>query len=244
MTEQDFISFVSDELTVSGSLPAVLNENEIKRIIVNAKGYFYESYYEGLELQHYIIRKETFETPEFKKTRSIVLPDMIYKVTDFRELKNFGTIGTMDRDFGVGKLLASEIFMSSFIGDDLVMMVANQQFFDLTKAFYIQTVSYDFNAHTHKLKVLGRDPQFDMYLMAGIKMPDESLFSNYYFRRYCVAMAKISFARVLGLYQFPLIGGVQLNPDLFRQEGETELAEIKEKMMTLDTPDWFLQYNL
>lgn len=244
MSEQEFINFVLDELTISGTLPTLLNDNEIKRIIVNAKGYFYENYYEALEEQHFVIKLSEFQTQQFKRSRTLILPESVYRVFQVQELKNFGTIGTQDKDFGVGKLLASEIFMNSFLGDDLVMMVANQQFFDLSKAFFLSTLAYDWNPSTNKLKIKGRDPQFTVYVNAFVKLSDEALFSNYYFRRYCIAQAKISFARVLGLYQFPLIGNTQINFDMFRQEGETELQEIKEKLMSLDTPDWFLQYNM
>jgi hypothetical protein len=73
--------------------------------------------------------------------------------------------------------------MSPLNGDELVMRVAQYHFFDLTQAMTVQTIAFSYNNLTHKLKIIGRDPQYDVYVRCASKIPDEKLFDDYYFQR-------------------------------------------------------------
>lgn len=243
MTEAQFIDEIQSEMTGSGSLPIVLEEIEIKRIIDQSSRWFYENYGDAVETTHYVIDKKSFNNPQFKSNRQIILPDCVVSVYQFKEINGVGRLGNIDRDFAEDRLIASEIFLSSFHGDDLVMRTAQYQYFDLSKAFFLEQIAYDFNRNTHKLKVLGRDPKFDMYIQAYTKIPLDNLYDDYYFLRYVTAKSKISLARILGLYQFPLPGGVQVNADMLRSEGETELEWVLTKIDEENQPSWFFMYH-
>ena len=152
-------------------------------------------------------------------------------------------MGNMDKDFSMDRLIASEMFLTSSTGDDLVMRTAQLQFFDLTKAFYLSTIAYDFNRNTHKLRILGRDPSTDVFLNTYVKIPMDRLFDDYYFLRLCTAHAKISYARVLGTYPFQLPGNVTIDSSSIRSEGEAEIQEIKQTIDSENTPDWFIIWH-
>lgn len=243
MTESEFIKQIQDEITVSGALPIVIEDVEIQRIIKQAAKWFWENYGDAVETKYYIIKKEDFETDSFKEGRHIQLPDCIVSVYDVREVSGFGRIGNIDKDLSADKLIASEVFLSSYTGDDLVMRTAAMGFFDLTKAFFLNRISYDWNRNTHKLKILGRDPQYDVVLTTYIKIDLDRLFDDYYFIRWCTAESKKSFARILGTYPFPLPGGVQIDISTLREEGVSEIQEIKESINSENTPSWFLVYH-
>ena len=243
MTEAQFINEVQSELSGSGSLPLVLEEPEIKRIINQTSRWFFENYGPAVETQHFVVEKNSFNNPEFKKSRSLILPDCVVSVYQFKEINGIGRLGNIDRDFAEDRLIASEIFLSSFHGDDLVMRTAQYQYFDLARAFFLEQIAYDFNRNTHRLKVLGRDPKFDMYIETYSKIPMDKLYDDYYFLRYVTAQSKVSLARILGMYQFPLPGNVTINADMLRSEGETELEWIKQRIDEENTPDWFMIYH-
>jgi len=242
-TEAEFIKQVQDEMTGSGALPVVLEEPEIKRIINQSSKWFYENWESAVETGHYVVQKNSFNDPEFKKNRTIILPPCVVSVYEFKEISGIGRLGNVDRDLSENKLIASEIFLSAFHGDDLVLRTAQYQFFDLSKAFFLQQIAYDFNRNTHRLKVLGRDPKFDVYIKTYNKIPLEYLLDDIYFLRYVTAKSKISLARILGMYKFNLPGGIEVNSDLLKDEGEQELEWLLGRIDEENTPSWFFMYH-
>lgn len=243
MTENQFISNIQDEITVSGSLPQIVPEKEIQRIIRQAKKWFSDNWVESVEQQNYIITKSQFNNADFKKNRVIQLPDCVNSVTEVREINGVGRLGNIDRDFAEDRLIASEIFLSSFHGDDLVMRTAQYQYFDLAKAFFLEYISFDFNRNTKKVSILGRDPKYDVIIRTYTEIPESRLFEDYYFARWCTAEAKKSFGRLITTYPFPLPGGVQINGDNMKSEGEAEIELIKTEMDAVQTPDWFYMFH-
>ena len=243
MTTASFIQEVQAEMTGSGSLPVVLEEPEILRVVRQSSAWFYENWGDAVETDHYVIEKKSFNNEQFKKNRQIILPDCVVSVYQFKEINGVGRLGNIDRDFAEDRLIASEIFLSSFHGDDLVMRTAQYQYFDLAKAFFLEQIAYDFNRNTHKLKVLGRDPKFDMYIQVYSKIPIDKLYDDYYFLRYVTARCKISLSRILGMYQFPLPGGVTVNADMLRDEGKEEMDWVLERMDQETQPDWFMMFH-
>lgn len=164
----------------------------------------------------------------------------VYK---FQEINGVGRLGNIDRDFAEDRLIASEIFLSSFQGDDLVMRTAQYQAFDLYKAYFLEQIAYDFNANTHKLKVLGRDPKFDMYIQAYVKIPMDKLFDDYFFLRFVTGKSKLSLARILGMYPFPLPGNVTIDTSILRDEGNEDVTWVFDSIEAESVPDWFYQFH-
>jgi hypothetical protein len=243
MTESTFIQEVQNELSGSGSLPIVLEEKEIKRIILQSSRWFFENYSAAVEPQHYVIEKKDFNNPQFKKTRTLLLPECIVSVYNVKEINGVGRLGNIDRDFAEDRLIASEIFLSSFHGDDLVMRTAQYQYFDLAKAFFLEQIAYDYNRNTHKLRILGRDPKFDVYIEGYSKIAIDKLYDDYYFLRFIVGKAKISLANILGMYPFPLPGNVQVNFADLKSDGQTEVEWVLQKIDEENVADWFFMYH-
>lgn len=245
MTEAEFIGEINDELTGSGSLPVVVNEREIKRLIRQESKYFYKNFYEeSVQTYHYVIQAAEFQNATFQSTRTIPLPACVVSVTKVREINGIGRLGNIDRDFAEDRLIASEIFLSSFHGDDLVMRTAQYAYFDLSKAFFLEGIGYDFNHNTKELIITGRDPKFDVFIQAWIQIPIDKLYDDYYFLRWITCRAKQSFARIVGTYKFPLIGNAEIDYESLKAEATEELTELKEEIIGNQPPNWFLVYHL
>lgn len=244
MTESEFITQIQDEITASGALPIVVEEPEIQRIIKQASKWFWENYGAAVETQYYVIPLDQLTNEHFGKHREVQLPDCVISVYECKEIQGAGRIGSMDKDFSFDKLMASEVFLTSYTGDDLVLRTAQMQFYDLAKAFFLETIAYDWNRNTHKLKILGRNPKHDLCLTTYVRIPMDRLYDDYYFLRWCTAETKKSFARMLGTYPFPLPGGVSIDVSTLREEGVSEIQEIKEKIDSENSPDWMLVYHV
>lgn len=243
MTLNELIELVTQELDTSYALPMQLQPNEIERIINQEKVWFYENYREAVESRPFIIKANQFHTPEWRATRTATMPDCVVSVTEVKEITGAGLLGTVDRDFADNKLIASEIYLSPITGESLVFRIAQYQFFDLTRAFFLEWIRYDFNRRTHRLKFLGRDPVKDVYLNTYVRIPDEYLFEDYYFQRWVTAKSKIALGRMLGFFNYQLMGNITVNHADIKSEGENEIQQLREEIKEQDPPDYFLTYH-
>jgi len=239
MTKQELVEMVQRELDASFALPSQLQPTEIERIIDQVSVWFYENYREAVEMQYYIMRASEFAKPEFKKTRTIMMPECVVSVFECKEITGAGLLGSIDRDFADNKLIASEIYLSPFTGDSLVFRTAQYQFFDLTRAFFLEWIRYDFNRRTKKVKILGRDPYRDVFFNTYVKIPDDKLYEDYYFFRYVTAKSKIALGRMLSFFDYNLMGGIKVNAQDIKSEGETEVEKIEQEIKDQDTADYF-----
>jgi hypothetical protein len=244
MTLAQLAMTVSAELTSSCVLPVTTPPKEIERIIHQSEKWFFKNYQDAVEERLMVIPIRYFQTPQFKQNRQFTLDDCVIALVDApREMKGGGLFLTFDKDISDDRFIASEIFMSPNNGDQLVSMAARFAFWDLSKAFMIDTLAFTFNENTKRLFIKGRDPQYDVVIRYAAKIPEEKLYDDFYFQRYVTAKAKISLANILGTYAFNLIGGVSINYSDIKADGKEELTEIKEEIAAQSTVDWFFTYH-
>lgn len=215
----------------------------MERIITQALNWFYVNYGPSVETQYYVIPKFWWSDAEFKKTRSVLLPDCVITVTEVKEMNGGGRLGTVDADFYDNRLLAAELFLSPFASDDLVLRAAQYSYWDLTQAFLLERVSFDWNRNTKRLKIIGRNPKRDVALQTYVKIEENKLYDDWFFQRWVTSQAKISLGRILGFFTFNLPGGVQVNADTIKEEGKEELEEIKQRIDDENSPDWFYIFH-
>jgi hypothetical protein len=243
MTKGELIQMINDEITGSGALPYSVPEREAERVIKQALNWFYVNYGPAVETQYYVIEKAWFQDEEFKKTRSILLPECVVSVYECKEISGGGRLGTIDRDFSDNRLLAAEIYLAPFASDDLVLRTAQYSYWDLTKAFILERVRFDYNRNTHRLKITGRNPKKNLFLETYVHIEEGTLYDDWFFQRWCVAQCKISLANIIGFFSFNLPGGIQVNPDTMRDSGKEELEEIKQKIDDENSPDWMMIFH-
>lgn len=244
MTRQELVDLVTQELNSSYALPTQLQPTEIERIIKQTETWFYENYGEAVQSQDFIVAKAEFYSEAFKKTgRTVKMPECVVAVTGVRELNGSGLIGNIDRDFSDNKLIASEMYLNPFTGDSLVFRVAQYQFYDLTKAFFLDLIAYDYNRRTRLVKIKGRDPRYDVIFNCEVKIPEEDLYEDYYFQRYVTAQAKVSLGRQLSLFNFQLMGDITVNGADLKSEGNEEITNIKQEIQDQQPPIFMLTYH-
>jgi len=264
MTELELIREIEDALSFSCSLPYNLNQTEVARIIKRARNYFYDNYQYSVEKRYFILSRAIFANQEFRATRQIQLPDVIVSVFDVRETNGVGIAGNPDRDFGSSKLLGSELLLSPFVGDNLVYRTVMYSYFDLARAYLLETFAYNFNKNNKKLTILGRDPNragnggvtgggvnpnggspggVDVAVSCFIKITEDSLYDDELFVRYCIGKSKEALGNMLSVFDYNLPGGVKVNAANIVQQGKDEVAEVMAMIDGESTASYFLQWN-
>ena len=258
MTLDELVQEIEDALSFSCALPYNLNRAEIERIIKRAKAWFYDNYQYAAEDRVFVIANNIFNHEEFRRTRQLRLPPSIVGVYEVRELGGYGISGNPDRDFSDSKLLGSELLLSPFLGDNLVYRTVMYSYFDLAKAYLLNTFAFKFNKNTKQLTIMGRDPNrsgkgqlaqgfgvggIDVSVRCYVAIPDEDLFNDELFVRYCIAKCKIALSQMLGVFTYNLPGGVQINASEIGSQGSTELQEVMDMINGENTPSYFLQWN-
>jgi len=243
MTRDQFIQLIKDEITAGCVLPYSLNDKEYNRIIDSALRWAYIDYQYSVTAGYYIVDRKYFESKEFKKGRTLKLPDCVVSVYEVKEIKGYNKLGYFGADFSAEKMIAQEIYLSPWGSDDMVLRTAYESYWDLSKAFFIDRISTDFNHNTKILTIVGRDPKYSVCISAYNKIPEESLFEDWTFQRYCVAQARISLGRVLTTFSFNLPGGITINGDSIKQDGQDELEKILERVDSENVPDWFYIFH-
>ena len=239
MTKAELVDMVQRELDVSFALPSQLQPTEIERIIDQTSIWFYENYREAVEMQYYIMKVSEFKKPEWFRSRTVTMPDCVVSVFEVKEITGAGLLGNIDKDFADNKLIASEIYLSPFTGDSLVFRTAQYQFFDLTRAFFLEWIRYDYNRRTKKCKILGRDPARDVFFNTYVKIPEDKLYEDYYFMRYVTAKSKVALGRMLSFFDYNLMGGIKINAADIKTEGESEIEKIETEIKDQDSADYF-----
>lgn len=244
MTKQDLIDEVKGELTASCSLPFQPPDNEIDRIINLESRWLYREYRDATYTKWYLLDKRYYQTIEYKNTKTFQMPSCVVGIKTLTELSAGQRVfGINDPDMQFDRLMAADLYLSPLSSDQITYRTIQWSFWDMAKQFNLVDVQHSFNLNTHRLVILGRDLQQSLFITTLDKIPDEDLYEDPLVIKWMIAKAKISLARILGTFNYNLLGNVTINYDAIRTEGQEELAELKEKIASDNTPDYFMMFN-
>lgn len=242
MTKEELIDLVDREISVSGQLKLNVSHEEIDRIIDMEKRYVYRDWPFTTELKHAVMNPAAFRTPEFNASRTIQLPDCVWGIQEFCEIKDgMRLFGINDPDLRLERVMASDLWLSPFSSDVITSRTISYSWFDLARSFTLTDIQFNFNINTHRIKVLGHNPLSPVLIRAWVAIDEGNLYEDYYFQKLIIARCKMQLHRVLKTFEYTTIGNVSITSMLYDQ-GKQELDEIKEYMKNNTQPDWFLMF--
>jgi len=244
MTKQELIDEVKGEITASCSLPFAPPDNEIERIIDLESRWLYREYRDSWYTRWYILDKKYYSTDAWRNTRTFQLPDCVVGIKVVYELTGGSRVfGIHDPDLQFDRLMAADLYLTPLSSDQITYRTIQWSFWDLSRAFNLRDIQTSFNMNTHRLVITGRDPVESLFITTLDMIPSEEFYEDPVVIKWMIAKAKMSLARILGMFQYNLLGNVQINYADIRAEGKEELDELKEKIKTDNTPDWFHMFN-
>lgn len=235
LTITELTDQVQNYLTMSGTLPCYLKNDEIMRIIQqDASAYFYRKYRWATARAYYFIPYSTFKVMEKTGDKyEILLPEveavLWTYIIDDRSLFQIG-INAPNMSINVG--VTNQPYINSFlttVGELGVYKASIDSFADVLNSMTKTTVKYWFNPNTKRYGVATSITK-SLMLEVAARIEPESLYADPYFQRYVKALAKIQLGTLLTFADMTLVGGVKLNGEALKADGVAERDKVIEEI--------------
>jgi len=244
MTKQELVDMVNGEITASCSIPFSVPSKEIERIIDLEQRWIFREYRDAVQDSWYVLDKTYYNTQEWKNTRTFQMPSCVMAVKYVYEMTSGQRVfGIHDPDLTFDRLMAADLYLTPLSSDQITYRTIQWSFWDLAKQFNLRDINHHFSINTHRLIITGRDPVESLFVSTLNTIPEEELYDDPVFIRWVIAKAKIQLARIIGTFNYSLIGGIQINFSDIRTEGQDELKELKDKIKSDSPPDYFMMFS-
>jgi len=241
MTQAELVEEVKGELTASCALPYSPPTKEIVRIINKEMRWLYREYRELIYDRIYILDKRYYTTQDWRDSRTFQMNSCTEGVKKVIEMTDGNRVfGINDPDLNFDRLMASDLYLTPLSSDQITYRTIQWSFWDLARGFNLIDINHDFNPNTHRLAITGRTPVESLFVLAMDHIPVEDAYEDTIVIEWMIAKGKISLARILGAFNYNLLGNITINFEQWRAEGEQAIIDLKEKISGDDTPDWFL----
>jgi hypothetical protein len=243
MTRVELIKEVQNALTACAALPYAPPDAEIDRLIGVEMKWLFREYRTLWQDQIYLLNKKYYTTKEWRNTRTFQLPECVVGIKIVWEMTHGSRVfGINDPDLNFDRLMASDLYLTPLSSDQITYRTIQWSFWDLARAFNLRDINHNFNLNTKRLVITGRTPVESLFILSQVQIPDEDAFEDPLVLKWMIAQGKRSLGRILGAFNYQLLGNVTINFEQIRTEGNEELAELKEKIKTDDVADWFLLF--
>lgn len=244
MTKNEFMQLITDNITVSGALPFSVPTAELERLITVELKSIAREYREATESAIYVINKQYFATAEFRLNRTIVMPDCVIGIQKLQEINGGQKMfGIQDPDMKFDRVMASDMYLTPFSTDQIMYRTLQWNFWDLSRSFLLSDIQHDFNMNSKKLIITGRNPRNGLFALTTNIITEDKLFEDPIVIRWISAKAKISLSKILGLFDYTLLGNVKINFDKYAIEGKEEFDQVMKEVREGDPADWFILFN-
>ena len=245
LTIDEFIDLVQTEISVSCALPKTLPDANLRQIIeTRALPYFYRWYQYAVQKMYFLLRQEAFTSEEFTKYSYVTVPCEIQSIVYLYEVKGTSLfqLGINTPNLSVNLGVTNQPYLSSYvttIGELGVYKTMLDNMSDMLNQLNKYTLKYSFNQLNHRLHILTK-VEYDVIIEAYANIPQENLFRDDLFYKYCVGWAKVQLGNMIGMYDFTLPGGVKINHANLITQGQAEYKEVEEEIKGQSNSSWFI----
>jgi hypothetical protein len=244
LTIDEFIDLIQNEISISCSLPKTLPDVNLRQIVeTRALPWFYRNYQFAVQKIYYLIKKEAFSAEEFTKYNYVSVPCEIQSVVYLYEVRSASLfqLGINSPNLSVNLGVTNQPYLSSYvttIGELGVYKTMLDNMSDMMNQLNKYTLKYSFNQLNHRLHILTK-VQYDVVIEAYANIPQENLFKDDLFFKFCVGWAKVQLGNMMGMYDFSLPGGVKINHANLITQGQAEIKEVEEEIKNQSNSSWF-----
>jgi hypothetical protein len=244
-TIDEFIDLIQTEVSVSCALPKTLPDANLRQIIeTRALPWFYRNYQYAVQKIYYLIKRDAFFSEEFTKYNYVNVPCEIQSVVYLYPIRSTSLfqLGINSPNLSVNLGVTNQPYLSSYvttIGELGVYKTMLDNMSDMLNQLNKYTLRHSFNQLNHRLHILTK-VETDVIIEAYANIPQENLFKDDLFFKFCVGWAKVQLGNMTGLYDFTLPGGIKINSANLITQGQQEIKEVEEEVKGQSNSSWFI----
>lgn len=244
ITIEQLIDIVQQDMTVSGMLPKVLPDIEVKRLIKElALEWFYKNYQFATQKIYYYLPLDFLSTEQYAKYKYLIMPEEIENVVGIKMVDNpnMWRIGIQAPYLSINLGVTNQPFLTSFVttaGELAQYRSVISSFSDEINKLSLESVKFNYNHLSKRLNFLG-EVHKPMMLECWCRIPEEELFDFYMFKEYVIGLSKKKMGEVLGRFNFNLPGNFQYNAGDMITEGQSMMEKVETQIKEESRVAWF-----
>ncbi len=244
ITIEQLIDIVQQDLTVSGMLPKILPDIEIKRLIKEiVLEWFYKNYQFAVQKIWYLLPIDELKSELYTKYNYFILPEEIENISDIKliDLTSMWQIGIQAPYLSINLGVTNQPFLTSFVtttGELAQYRSIISAFSDEINKLSLERVRYNYNHLSKRLNFIG-EVKHSMMLECWCRIPEEELFDFHMFKEYVIGLSKKRMGEVIGRFNFTMPGNFQYNAGDMISEGQTMIEKVETQIKGESTTAWF-----
>lgn len=246
ITFEQLIDIVQQDLTFSGSLPKVLPDQEVKRIIREiALEYFYKNYQFAIQRFYYFLRYDHLARETYAMFHYFQLPEEVEAITKIIKMEDTSLfrLGIQAPNLSINLGVTNQPFLTSFVttaGDLALYRSTISYFADEINKLTKNTIYHNFNHINKRLHFLSEIPDMsNLMLECWVRIQEEELFDFEMFKRFVIGTCRSRMGELIGRFNFNLPGNFTYNANDIISQGKEMVDEVKTYMKEQSTTSWF-----
>ncbi len=251
-----FIEYIQEEVSDASNMALEIKPDRIKSIIGESAKYFYEWHPQAVQRKHFLVKRSDIDKARADRMNSkIKLAEAIKFIFRIRKANSATALSEasylrsplmgMNRfssNMGMGMGLSEGGFGGGMSGgSDMVStalaMYEFQTFQSLSNGN--RGVAHNWSEFTNEITFLS-DVDYDIVLECGVRVPITSLYDDRLFRQYVVGKSLESLSRIIGTYDFRLVGGVTVNWGDLKSDGKEMVEKVEEELKGYNTGSFII----
>jgi len=243
-TIEQLIDIVQQDLTISGMLPKVIPDIEIKRLIKEfALEWFYKNYQFAVQKIYYFLPYDILKSDLYTKYKYLILPEEIENVVEMKFIDNphMWRIGIQAPYLSINLGVTNQPFLTSFVttaGELAQYRSVISSFSDEINKLSLERVKFNYNHLNKRLNLLGEISK-SMILECWCRIEEEELFDFQLFKEYVIGLSKKKTGELLGRFTFEMPGNFQYNSGDIISDGQAMIENVTTKIKEECTTSWF-----
>jgi hypothetical protein len=253
ITIEQLIDIVNQELTISGLMPKILPDREIKRLIKeHALEWFYKNYQFAVQRSYYFLPRECLAHDCYTAHKYFIMPEEVENITRIVKIDDpsLFRLGIQAPHLSINLGVTNQPFLTSFVttvGDLGVYRSIISAFSDEINKMNKPTLMFSFNHINKQLKILtstatsgGGNGTIDLMLEVYLRVQQEELFDFYLFKDYVIGLAKVRQGEAVGRFNMPMPGNFTYNANDMITEGKAMITSVQDKVKGESQTGWFI----
>jgi len=245
MTIDQLVDIVQADLTISGLFDKILPDLEIYRLIrEDALDWFYKNYQFSKIKIFYFLEKSFMNTEQYHRNQTIILPQEVEDIVRIVKIDNpsMFRLGIQAPNLSINMGVTNQPFLTSFVttaGELGVYRSVISNFADQINKMTANTLRFNFN-HISKRLVFLTTIDTDMMLEVYVRIEEEELFDNVYFKQYLIGLSQMRMGQAVGRFNFNMPGNFQYNAADMITQGTEKMNAVIEKIKSETNTAWFI----